>query len=306
MTRTWLMPLLVGAITIGLAQPADAQRRRDRDERMTRLDTTIALSRGGIVELQGADGDMIVTGWDRDEVRIRATSEDGDLRLDATSSRVQLKSIGMGWGDVRYDVTVPFGTRMLLNGRSTDLSVRGTRGEVEAQTQNGDMVFADVTDVDINSLNGDVEMQRVEGVRVNLVAGDVRIDGVSGAVEVVTVSGDVALRNSTTRGISVNSTSGELYFDGAIDPRGRYEFSSHSGSVVMRLPADVSAAVSLQTYSGDIESDFPIQLEGGATMGGHPRTFDFRIGNGGARITMRSFSGSVQLQRAGTSNPQED
>jgi len=106
--------------------------------------------------------------------------------------------------------------------------------------------------------------------------------------------------------VSVNSTSGELYFDGAIDPRGRYEFSSHSGSVVVRLPADVSAAVSLQTYSGEIESDFPIRLEGGATMGGHPRTFDFRIGNGGARITMRSFSGSVQLQRAGTSNPQEN
>ena len=37
-------------------------------------------------------------------------------------------------------------------------------------------------------------------------------------------------------------------------------------------------------------------------IGGHPRTFDFRIGSGSARITMVSFSGSVILQRAGSSN----
>jgi DUF4097 and DUF4098 domain-containing protein YvlB len=300
------MPLLVGAITIGLAQPADAQRRRDRDERVARLDTTLTLARGGIVELQGPDGTMIINGWDRNEVHIRASAEDGDLRVDATSSRVALRSIGMGHGDVRYDVTVPFGSRLLLNGRSTDLSVRGTRGEVEAHTQNGDVDIAEATAVDVNSLNGDVELRGVERVRLNLVSGDVRIDGVSGTVDAATVSGDVEMRNATSRAVSINSTSGDLAFHGSIDPSGRYEFSTHSGSVVMRLPADVSAAVSLQTYSGAIESDFPIRLEPGATMGGHPRTFDFRLGNGGARITARSFSGSVLLQRAGTSTPQED
>ena len=306
MTRTVLMPLLLGAL-LAAAHPADAQRRRDRDreDRIARIDTTLAFSRGGIVELDGPDGDIIVSGWDRDEVRIRAMSEEGDLHLDATPSRIQLKALGMGWSDVRYEVSVPAGTRLLLNGRSTTLVVRGTRGDVEAQTQNGDISISDATSVQVNALNGDVELRTVDRVRVNLVAGDVRIDGGGGPVEVVTVSGDVELRGMSAREVAAGTSSGEVFFEGTIDPRGRYELTSHSGNVVVRLPADVSAAVTLQTYAGEIESDFPIHLQGGATMGGHPRSFDFRIGSGGARITMTSFSGAVRLERAGNPNRQE-
>lgn len=306
MTRRPLLALLLGAVALGSAIPADAQRRRDRDEEMSRIDTTLTLSRNGIVELESASGEMIVTGWDRDEVRIRATSDNGGLRLDATSSRIQVKGIGMGWDDVRFDVTVPTGTRLLLNGRSSDVNVRGTRGDVEVHTQNGDIVISDAANVDVNALNGDVELAGVDQVRVNLVAGDVRIDSARGAIQSVAVSGEIEIHNATSRNVNVQTTSGEVFYDGAIDPSGRYEFSSHAGSVTVRVPADVSAAVSLQTYSGEIESDFPITLEGGATIGGQPRTFDFRIGNGGARIHMNSFSGSVVLQRAGSSNRQED
>jgi DUF4097 and DUF4098 domain-containing protein YvlB len=286
------MPLLVGAITIGLAQPADAQRRRDRDERMARLDTTIALSRGGIVELEGADGDMIVSGWDRDEVRIRATSEEGDLRLDATSSRVELKSIGMSWGDVRYDVTVPFGTRVLLNGRSTDLSVRGTRGEVEAHTQNGDMVFADVTAVDVNSLNGDVELQRIEGVRVNLVAGDVRIDGVSGPVEVVTVSGDVDLRDIDAATVEAETVSGDVNYTGSIQRDGEYFFKTLSGDVELGVPGRPDATLRGSTFSGRLVSDFP------TSQGDRRRRnrFSATWGSGSASIEVESFSGDVRIR----------
>ena len=288
--------------------PADAQRRRDRDrdEELSRIDTTLTLSRNGIVELESATGEMIVSGWDRDEVRIRATSDNSGLRLDATSSRIQVKGIGMGWDDVRFEVTVPAGTRLLLNGRSSDVNVRGTRGDVEVHTQNGDIVISDAANVDVNALNGDVELAGVDQVRVNLVAGDVRIESARGAIHSVAVSGEIEIHNATSRSVNVQTTSGEVFYDGTIDPSGRYEFSSHAGSVTVRVPADVSAAVSLQSYSGEIESDFPITLEGGATIGGHPRTIDFRLGSGGARITMNSFSGSVVLQRAGTSNRQED
>ena len=308
MTRTLLGALLLGGVVLGTAAPADAQRRgdRDRDDRLTRLDTTLSLSSNGTVELEGASGNMIVVGWDGQEVRIRATSDHGALRLDATASRIQVKGIGMGWDDIRYEVNVPTGTRLLLNGRSTDVDVRGTRGDVEVHTQNGDVAILDAANVDVNALNGDVELGSVDQVRVNLVAGDVRIDSVRGSVQAVAVSGDIEIHNAASRSVNVQTTSGEVFYDGTIDPNGRYEFSSHSGSVIVRVPADVSAAVSLQSYSGEIESDFPITLEGGVTIGGHPRTVDFRIGNGGARITMNSFSGSVVLQRAGSSNRQED
>lgn len=304
MRRMLLLALLLGGLFAGTAFEADAQRRRDRDrddETPSRLDTTLTLSRGGLVELEGASGEMVVTGWDRDEVRIVATSDESDIRLDATSSRIQVNGVGVGWDDVTFEVSVPRGTRLLLNGRNTDVTVQGTRGDVEVHTQNGDMELTDVGNVDVNALNGDLELQGVDAVRVNLVAGDVRIDSARGTIHTTTVSGDIDVHNAVSRNVTVETTSGEVFYDGAIDANGRYEFGSHSGSVTVRVPADVSAAVSLQSYSGEIESDFPVTLERGM-IGGHPRTFDFRIGSGSGRITMKSFSGSVILQRAGSSN----
>lgn len=307
MSRTLLSSLLLGAMLAGSAAPVDAQRRRDRDEdEVVRLDTTLAFSRDGFVELESMSGDITVTGWDRNEVRIRASSERGDLRLDATPSRIQVKSVAMGWADVTYDVSVPVGTHLLLTGRSTTVDVRGTRGSVEVHTQNGDITVSDAGAVEVDALNGDVDLRTVERVQVNLTAGDVRIDRVAGPAAVTTVSGDIEVINARSSHVQAQTTSGEVTYDGSIESSGRYEFTSHSGNVVVRIPADASAAVSLQTYSGAIESDFPITLTGGATMGGHPRTFDFRLGNGGARITMVSFSGEVHLQRAGTTNRQED
>ncbi|HUF29398.1 MAG TPA: DUF4097 family beta strand repeat-containing protein [Gemmatimonadaceae bacterium] len=308
MPRTLSATLLLGSLLALFALPADAQRRRDRDrdDMASRLDTTLALSPGGTVELEGAEGEMNVTGTDGNQVRIRATSERGQLRLDATSSRIHVQSVAMGWGDVRYEVSVPTGTRLLLSGRSTDIQVRGTSGRVEAQTQNGDIEITDAAEVEVNALNGDVALRTVEGVRVNLVAGEVRIDGVRGSVEAQTVSGDIEVRNAVSREVRAQTMSGNVFFDGTIDSGGRYDLTSHSGNVIVRVPANVSAAVSLQTYSGAMESDFPITLEGGAIMGGHPRSLDFRIGNGGARITVQSFSGTIHLQRTGTQNRQED
>jgi DUF4097 and DUF4098 domain-containing protein YvlB len=309
MTRLLLKALLLGGLALSATAPADAQRRdrdRDRNDRPTRLDTTLTISRNGIVELEGSSGEMTVSGWNREEVRILATSDGGALRLDATGSRIQLKDIGMGSDDVRYEVSVPTGTRLLLNGRSTDVNVRGTRGDVEVHTQNGDIAIAGAANVDVNALNGDVEVESVDEVRVNLVAGDVRIDSARGPIRAMAVSGDIEMHNAHSRNVTAQTTSGEVFYDGTIDPSGRYDFTSHSGNVTVRVPADVSAAVSLQSYAGEIESDFPITIQGGATISGHPRTFDFRIGNGGARITMTSFSGSVVLERAGSSNPQED
>lgn len=301
-------PLLIGALVAVSALPADAQRRRDRDrdDVVSRLDTTLALSRGGTVELEGAEGEMIVTASTGDQVRIRARSERGEIRVDATSSRIHVQSVAMGWGDVRYEVSVPTGTHLVLSGQSTDIQVRGTSGRVEAQTQNGDIEITGAMEVQVNALNGDVELQNVERVRVNLVSGDVRIDSVRGSVEAQTVSGDIEVRNASSREVRAQTTSGNVFFDGTIDSGGRYELGSHSGNVIVRVPGDVSAAVSLQTYSGTIESDFPITLTGGAVMGGHPRSFDFRIGNGSARIMAQSFSGTVHLQRTGTQNRQED
>jgi DUF4097 and DUF4098 domain-containing protein YvlB len=65
---------------------------------------------------------------------------------------------------------------------------------------------------------------------------------------------------------------------------------SGSGPVTLRLPASLSADVDIETSSGGIDSDFPIQ-----TTNFRRHRLSGRIGDGRGRIRVESGSGSVRL-----------
>src|SRR5687768_6235885 len=60
-----------------LAREREARDRADRDDSQyrSRVDTTIAFNKGGIIDLSLMSGEIIVTGWTRNEARIKAYSE---------------------------------------------------------------------------------------------------------------------------------------------------------------------------------------------------------------------------------------
>jgi DUF4097 and DUF4098 domain-containing protein YvlB len=301
MRRTLFRYMCAAGALLG-ASPLAAHGQRDRDEYASRIDTTFAFSRNGTVELQAYAGDIIITGWTREQVRVRATSERSALRLDASPSQVSLglRSPGSRSKDTRFEVTVPAGVRIRANTSSGDIRVTGSKGEVEARTQRGDIVVEDAAGrVEINALSGDVEASHVAGdIRVTALSGDVRVRQVTGEVEVKTVSGGVSLRQARSRFVRLGSTGGDITFDGAIDATGRYELQTHSGDIDLVLPTNVSAQLTVSTYSGSVESDFPLTLnpglQGGA--GSRGRAFTFTLGRGGTRIIAETFSGDVTIR----------
>jgi DUF4097 and DUF4098 domain-containing protein YvlB len=296
---------MFAAAALLAASPPAAHGQRGRDEYASRIDTTIAFSRNGTVELQAGAGEIIVSGWSRDEVRVRATSERSALRFDASPSRLSLglRSPGGRSGDTRFEVTVPVGARVRANSSSGDIRITGSKGEVEARTQRGDIVVEDAAgSVEINALSGDVEASNITGdLRVGALNGDVRIRQVTGAVEAKTVSGEIDLRDARSKNVRIGSTSGDITFDGTIDPAGRYELQTHSGDVDLTLPANVGAQLTVSTYSGGVESDFLLTLPPGqhGEASGHGKRFTFRLGRGDARITVESFSGDINIRSRG-------
>ncbi|HYD54205.1 MAG TPA: DUF4097 family beta strand repeat-containing protein [Gemmatimonadaceae bacterium] len=299
--------ITLAALAAVLAPAADAQQRgRDREERFTtRLDTTFAFAARGSGEITVPGGDIIVRAWNEPRVRVRAAAERGDVRLEGSSGFFSLGLRG-SYGrstDARFEVTVPAGTRIRAVTQSGDISIVGTRGEVEASTQSGDVEVAEANErVAVNLLSGDVTMRRITGdVRVSAVSGDVELAESSGDVEIATVSGEIDLRGVTSRRVRAKSTSGDVSYDGSIDPSGRYDLGSHSGEVDVFLAQAVSAQITVSTYSGGIESDFPITLNPGdhnVGIGGTKR-FTFNVGRGDARITAESFSGDVTIRQRG-------
>ena len=289
------------------AQDRGPRRDRERDYRST-IDTSFAFDQRGTVNLSVGAGNIIVTAWSRDQIRIRASSESQNIRFDATNARVtlELTSAYRSRGDTRFEVTVPAGARVIARARSGDIAVTGVKGDVEARTENGDISVDDAGQrLDLATLSGDVQARNVSGdVQIKTMNGDVRVSDLKGDFEAETVSGSVELRNADGRYVRFHTTSGDLTYDGSINPSGRYELVTHSGDVRLAIPASTGAQLSIATWSGAIESDFPITLKPGEHGIGsaQAKRFTFEIGNGAARITAESFSGDVTIMSRG-SNP---
>ena len=115
------------------------------------------------------------------------------------------------------------------------------------------------------------------------------------------MSGDIDMRNVLARYVRAKSTSGDVTFEGTIDSTGRYELGSHSGSVYLVIPQGTGALLTVSTYTGSIDSDFPITLKPGEHGIGTSKRFTFEIGKGDARISAESFSGDITIRTKGRS-----
>ena len=294
----------------GAAAPVHGQRERDRGDYSSRIDTTIAFSRGGTVELQLMAGEISVASWSRDQVRVRATSERSALRFDATPTSLSLglRSGAPRSGDTRFDITVPAGARVRATTLSGDIRIMGSKGEVEARTQRGDIAIEDVGRAEITAYSGDVDVSGVAGeLRVNAYNGDVRVRGVNGDCEVRTVSGEIDVRDARSRFVRLGSTSGDVTFDGVVDASGRYELETHSGDVDLTIPTNVGVNLTVATFSGEVVSDVELTLEPGSLgeASSHGKRLTFTIGRGGARITAASFSGDINIRSRGPTGRNE-
>ena len=277
----------------------DSDNERDDQDGET-IDTTVAFSgSGGIVDLGIISGTITVRGWSRGEAKIHATSEEGRVEFEHSANRILLDVRQHHDGDSEFDITVPFGTRVLMRSTSGDLHSEGVKGPIEVRTVSGEVRVGDVVgDAVIEGVSGDVGVRNVEGnLRVNCVSGEIELSAVHGDVDASTVSGDISLPNGRSRIVRMESVSGNLTYGGPVAGDGRYDFHSHSGDVTLHVPPDIGASLAMETFSGSIESEFRITIttdtNGHHGSGQHIET---TLGHGGAHIQIETFSGDIRLE----------
>ncbi|MEO5814434.1 MAG: DUF4097 family beta strand repeat-containing protein [Gemmatimonadaceae bacterium] len=282
----------------------DRDRLRDREERdkAGALDTVVVFDAKGSVSVSCPGGAVIITGSDRNEIRVRARTDNGAIRFSSNGARATLEpASGRGCSDGHFEVTVPVGTKVVATSWSGSVNVRGVHGDIEAHSQSGDVQVRDAgARLDIDALSGDVVVTGVKGeTRINTVSGGVELTGARGDLEIESVSGDIDLRDVVAKQVRMHTTSGDVSFAGQIIDGGRYEFNTHSGEIVLSLPTEIGAELSVATFNGGIESDFPITLKAGEHGIGasQAKRLNFTVGHGTARISAETFSGDITLKR---------
>jgi len=179
---------------------------------------TYALAPNGRVVIQNLYGDVSITGWDRDEVRVEAIKRSVDPRhlddariiVDSSSGSLSIHTQYAGSdaerpARVEYRITVPRGANLedikLING---GLSISGVTGPVKA-----------------SSVNGSIKAENLQG-----------------QAELSTVNGQL-----------------DAAFD-RISRQNSISLSSVNGPIKLSIPSGSGASVTARNLSGGIDSEF--------------------------------------------------
>ncbi len=237
--------------------------------------------------------------------------------------------------DVRVDVKVPrYADIELVESREGALSISDIEGSVTVGRGTGDVVINRVGALRLSRATGDTRITGVKGdcsVRSN--TGSVTASGIAGVVDIAAASGEVIVRDAASdvrassasgsieircaKGraeagsasgsiilvgiggdVDANTASGEVSFTGNIRAGGRYNLKSISGEVEMIVQPDAPGfTATLASYSGEIETAFPLTLDTPLRGGGLNRRIIGRYGDGSAQINIDSFSGSARIAK---------
>jgi DUF4097 and DUF4098 domain-containing protein YvlB len=274
---------------------------------LQQIDSTVPVARGQRLEVSSYAGDIAVTTWTRNAVRVQA--EPGGrttVEIDRSATSVTVKTQGRRGPPTLVDlqITAPTWMALDLSGVNTDISVAGARGPISVETVQGQVdVEGGEGLVSLQSVQGSVSLSGAKGrLEVNSVNEDVLVRGSSGEVTAETVNGDITLSRVDGSSVTATSVNGDLQYNGTIRNSGRYAFSTHNGDITITVPEGSNAAVSVATFNGEFASEFPVTL----TETRKGKRFSFTLGTASAQVTLESFQGSIDLVRPGSSRSARD
>ena len=313
-----------GNLPWGSGERAQSQRfRATQSDRETRR---FNIGPSGQLDLETLSGDVTVRrGSGRDLVveivRDARGTTDAAARagLDAVKAvseerggRVTIKAVypnQRGRGEysvnVSFIVTAPAGTRISSRSISGDATVDGIDGEVSVNSTSGSLKITDVARLmSATTISGNVTLTNIgaEGLlEASTASGEILATGIKARrLSLQAISGSVTARGIEAGDVKLGCISGNVTFDGSLMPRGRYEFSSHSGDVHITIDGRVGFSFEGSAFSGSVRSDLALQgsRTDTRTGAGGRRTSNNRhlsgsFGDGSAVINATSFSGSV-------------
>lgn len=261
-SATW-MGALLGSICALFVLSLGAHASDRRGSLTEEFHQTYTITAEGRVELDNINGDVRISTWDRNEVKVDAVKyadtkerlEEAKIEIDSgkdyLSIRTRYPDHDNSWNrgshnnpaSVEYTLTVPRTVRLdeikLINGA---LDVAGMSGEVHASCINGRLEARDL----------------------------------AGRADLSTINGRLVARFAQLAGQSV-------------------DLNSVNGSVDLTIPSDSNAEVEASTVSGGIQNDFGLHVNNHRFVGHDLRG---EIGKGGAHIQLKNVNGRVEIHHA--------
>jgi hypothetical protein len=129
-------------------------------------------------------------------------------------------------------------------------------------------------------------------LEAHTVNGDIDVADLESNVDARTVNGGIDISTSGwARASTVNGSITAVM--GRADWPGGAEFETVNGGIRLTLPADVAADLTASTVNGDIDTDFPVTVQG--RWG--PRRISGTLGGGGRDLRLKTVNGGITLRK---------
>ena len=260
---------------------------------------TLAVAADGRLEIHNVmEGSVTIRTWNQAQARVVADYEGDDaveIRYSAPTLAVRVRPERLGDDFTDLDITIPNRMSVEVAGIEMEFDAEGLGSNVAVNTVEGGVKLQGGRgNITLNSVEGGVSLEGAEGnIALVSVDGDVFVRQSSGVISVQNVDGDITLEGITSDNVEVNTVDGDLLYRGSIRDDGRYFLSTHDGDITITVPDGTNARVSVSTFSGDLEADFPVTLSGDMDQ----RSFSFTLGSGKALLEISTFDGIIQLLR---------
>ena len=220
-----------------------------------------SLTANGRVDFSNVNGTVKIYGWDRNEVKIDAVKR-GSSKEDLDNTEIVVEA-----GASSISIKTKYQSEGWLFHHSSNASVEYTINVPKGVT------------LDARQVNSRMEIEGVTGpVSAHNVNASIRITGLASTADLETV-------NSTI----------DAQFD-SVPSSGTIYAQSVNGSVVLRMPANLSADVSAKTVNGHISNDFGVAVSSGRYVG---HSMNGTVGKGGLHIELKNVNGGIDLRRGG-------
>jgi len=250
------------------------------------IDEPTTLDFDGVVALKATlvAGRLSVLAGDKPSVRVTeltgrpliVTHEAGMLTIDHEVWEGVLGLLRNEKSRAEVTVTVPKDCPVKLNLVSADAVISGLTARTSVKTGMGDITLDGVT--------GQIDAVTVSGL--------IEAQGLSGTVSFNSVSGELALAGGSLRKLAARTVGGKITADVALARDGHAQISTVAGEIALRLPDTTSAAVSLSSATGRVETAFH-QLDRAERP--VAKALSGKLGDGEGRLHVSSVSGSVTL-----------
>ena len=236
------------------------------DELSEEFHQTYPLNATGRVSLENINGNVHISVWDQNEVKVDAIKrayqrerlDEVKIEVSATADSVRIRT-RYPERDQTFSDQAP---RRYNNPASVEYSLTIPR---KARLESVELV------------NGSVEIEGAEGdVKAASVNGRLTARGLTGEVKLSTVNGGVEAvitRLDESKPVSLNSV---------------------NGSIVLIIPSDSNAQIRANTVHGKITNDFGLPVNDGEYVG---HDLNGQIGSGGPRIRLSNVNGSITIKR---------